>query len=1671
MSFHDEEESHKPLLNMDLEDIFKHENGTSSTIFVPSSNSRTKTKDSVDMLLKEINSGELAASTSFTDSLLAMASPIKPLKFPSQPNEKSDSRRDYNSSSDTYVSDNDNDVQVGSCDLEKSPLQISIAEAKQETKESLSPSKSIMKTHTSTSGSPKKQVAFQNGEDLEVLHLYTPRSDPESHKTLSEEKTPVAHAWLDIGQLTFNEEESNSHSPPAPPPHSSDTITGLLESQKNGGDDSDSYANDVDVSKLSQYRLNHKNYSNLSLNEKLGIFLNNSHFRAAQDDMDDHLERLENARKEETNVNIHNLSFQLETTHQNIENPLNALSKTENYQLRSAGSSQSSLQSLMDSNRYLEANIIGSQSQGIVFNDGIKGFLNNVADLIIPSTDKVNLSDDSSDMLTFGNPVPFQRMADGDKFHDSFDHSYNLTEKSILNLLNSASQINLVEKRDVADEDNIKNEEKEDIENEENQEGDNDQQLPIKEESGMHEFSLSPQSSDHFTQVVKMESENYTLKPEPEDSFVKRESEDPLEDVLVKQEETDTDLGPLSHSSGSKADAHLVSSLQQDPVVKHEPKGEFDERDQSFPKIDYSGENSTNNHLSEMQLPKTELQLSIETSDNIHSKEIHDVKIEGNEQLWSMKKTKENNEDSHSVTSELHDVSLQIVESKAVEVVYRDNRDLKLISPTDSDRSSPTLYGGNEVSGDNIGSPDSSYEQRVKLETVHANHKSDAKDLSRESTSDVFEDTSEELLGKTLAPPKFNDTIKRDSAPEEEENSILANSSNILPPIDIKHPSHYHRSGDNIYDSFEESLSAEHDAENKKSDFLSIWHSQQQKKKSYLKPSELSYKVLSIQSYGPLNSQDSSKIKIPSSLHPRKFKEVNLVSKRIVSPDFEDLHVSGFLPEISEDSGLEGHFKGLLGAQVNVSTAPSQLGRRKSWSSQNILSDINDPKLPEPAAPVYKRHSIHASLKPASTNATSVSGSESKKKSKFYIPPFEIKRTNSILSPRNKYNDIFDDSFTKPTIKASGMKTLPSMDRDDVKRIMHMKQAMNQEEYSNLKLMGNKKRSIVQEPQSPAHHTPQVASIHCDSLMSHLSTRQPMQHVANELFTKPMAVESKDQLFNERLSSKGITTTLVLAPKVPKTEPIKNDPFPEPDPELISLSGQSVKADLSQEPDGSTQFASNNPFLVKTGQDEKSLGDIHTPPRSPLRPIKNQPIKVNPSTPRKVEAPGSKKSPIKIHSPVKIIRKGDAVTGIVLEKENQELKTESLMNHKPRESKAHLYALSTLSVPSNTTSHDVMDESHSIMEEVKDTRKVSKSESHATSTGSSERGRLFFRVVGFKNIDLPGIKDRNGAFNIILDNGIHCIKTPNYKLDSSNVMIGKEFELTVGESLEFIVTMKATYDKPKGTLVEVSEKKVVRPKNKIRRMLGSKEIITTTKFIPKTAEDNWKNKFATDGSFARCYVDLEQYEGQILGKACNFNITCFNEWATSVQGGQVIKRQPYTIGQLEVKMLFVPRTEPYEVLPSSIKFAYERLDDLRHERKVQLEGYMHQEGGDCETWKKRWFVLKGTSLIAHSEFTHKTRASINLAKVTEVIYVDKDNAQRSSSNYRNFSDILLMENAFKIRFANGEIIDFGAANKDEKLQWIKAIQEIVYRNKFRQQPWVKLMQRRNGHVLALAQRM
>jgi hypothetical protein len=86
---------------------------------------------------------------------------------------------------------------------------------------------------------------------------------------------------------------------------------------------------------------------------------------------------------------------------------------------------------------------------------------------------------------------------------------------------------------------------------------------------------------------------------------------------------------------------------------------------------------------------------------------------------------------------------------------------------------------------------------------------------------------------------------------------------------------------------------------------------------------------------------------------------------------------------------------------------------------------------------------------------------------------------------------------------------------------------------------------------------------------------------------------------------------------------------------------------------------------------------------------------------------------------------------------------------------------------------------------------------------------------------------------------------------------------------------------------------------------------------PVTAWDLLHGLVARDGSFARSYVCLRDFESRAYGRPFTTDIHCFNEWAIDtasvkskkgIQGGlQPARKAPYKIGKLEVQLFFVPK--------------------------------------------------------------------------------------------------------------------------------------------------------------------
>jgi hypothetical protein len=373
----------------------------------------------------------------------------------------------------------------------------------------------------------------------------------------------------------------------------------------------------------------------------------------------------------------------------------------------------------------------------------------------------------------------------------------------------------------------------------------------------------------------------------------------------------------------------------------------------------------------------------------------------------------------------------------------------------------------------------------------------------------------------------------------------------------------------------------------------------------------------------------------------------------------------------------------------------------------------------------------------------------------------------------------------------------------------------------------------------------------------------------------------------------------------------------------------------------------------------------------------------------------------------------------------------------------------------------------------------------------SERGRLFVKVIGVKDLDLPLPKNEQTWFSLTLDNGVHCVTTAWLEL-GRNAPIGQEFELVVPNELEFQLTLNAKLAKPAlKRVVESPTKahKISKPstfsrvfaspkkrkelelkhKEEEERLAQQKQREAQAKraSTQPTAWDLLSPLAAEDGSFGRSYVCLKDHEPRCFGRPYVVDVACFNEWATeeaahsssmknSKRGtAPVQRRAPYKVGKLELQLLFVPKPKGAtdEDMPKSMNSCIREMKEAETALARNWEGTLSQQGGDCPYWRRRYFKLVGSKLTAYHESTRQPRATINLANACKLIddrraltqkeTSGKGGKRRKSGFAEEEEGYMFVEEGFRIRFNNGEVIDFYADTGADKEGWMKVLDACI----------------------------
>ncbi|KAJ5933568.1 hypothetical protein N7454_005897 [Penicillium verhagenii] len=358
-----------------------------------------------------------------------------------------------------------------------------------------------------------------------------------------------------------------------------------------------------------------------------------------------------------------------------------------------------------------------------------------------------------------------------------------------------------------------------------------------------------------------------------------------------------------------------------------------------------------------------------------------------------------------------------------------------------------------------------------------------------------------------------------------------------------------------------------------------------------------------------------------------------------------------------------------------------------------------------------------------------------------------------------------------------------------------------------------------------------------------------------------------------------------------------------------------------------------------------------------------------------------------------------------------------------------------------------------------------------------ERGRIFVKVVGIKYMDLPLPRGERSYFSLTLDNGLHCVTTSWLELGKS-APIGQEFELIVQNDLEFQLTLQMKVDENKlypqeaassprqkaSTLSRVFASPRRRKELDLQQQMQSQQ--TKTKDVNAPVWERLRNVVARDGSFARSYVALSDHEKHAYGRPYTVDVPCFNEWAVDEQPSSVKskksatsitaqRRPPYKIGKLELQLLFVPKPKGGndDDMPKSMNACIREMRDAESVASRSWEGYLSQQGGDCPFWRRRFFKLQGSKLTAYHETTRQPRATINLAKAAKLIDdrpslmqkepTGKTGGRRKSAFAEEEDGYMFVEEGFRIRFGNGEVIDFYADSPSAKEGWLRVMSEAV----------------------------
>ncbi|KAI9203580.1 uncharacterized protein BJ171DRAFT_599825 [Polychytrium aggregatum] len=168
---------------------------------------------------------------------------------------------------------------------------------------------------------------------------------------------------------------------------------------------------------------------------------------------------------------------------------------------------------------------------------------------------------------------------------------------------------------------------------------------------------------------------------------------------------------------------------------------------------------------------------------------------------------------------------------------------------------------------------------------------------------------------------------------------------------------------------------------------------------------------------------------------------------------------------------------------------------------------------------------------------------------------------------------------------------------------------------------------------------------------------------------------------------------------------------------------------------------------------------------------------------------------------------------------------------------------------------------------------------------------------------------------------------------------------------------------------------------------------------------------------------------------------------------ETMTRSTRTIGRVICSVFFIPHFSGLDLctLPESFAECEEVLAIRHWSRKVQQSGYMEQQGGDLKFWRKRYFQLQGSKLIALHEENREHRATIDLSQLSRVHCTPLSEEHQWTENEVEFNHTSSrIKNRsqddspaeFQLEFKDGETIVLRCENAFVRTRWLRALDNL-----------------------------